>query len=88
MIITYSSQFVKDLRKLSQSQTKIKVEHLIRDLETVSSLGGIAHVKKISGFKGYYRIRFGNYRVGLKLTNQKIELLRCLHRKDLYKVFP
>lgn len=45
-------------------------------------------IKPIAGFKGYYRMRLGNYRMGFKKEEAAIIFMRVLHRKDLYKYFP
>lgn len=36
----------------------------------------------------YYRIRIGNYRLGLKQEQDTLTLLRFMHRKDIYTYFP
>ncbi|WP_079720471.1 type II toxin-antitoxin system RelE family toxin [Salegentibacter holothuriorum] len=46
-------------------------------------------IKKLKGFKDFYRIRIGDYRLGVKkLTDQEILLVRFLQRKEIYKYFP
>ncbi|WP_374754821.1 type II toxin-antitoxin system RelE family toxin [Dyadobacter psychrophilus] len=44
--------------------------------------------KKLKGFSNAYRIRIGDYRVGIFVENNIVELARIAHRKDIYKVFP
>ena len=46
--------------------------------------------QKLVGYQEYYRIRFGRYRVGLRIdtANKIIEFRRVLHRKDIYRQFP
>jgi len=36
----------------------------------------------------YYKIRFGVYRIGIKVVNDKVIFERALHRKDIYSYFP
>ena len=36
----------------------------------------------------YYRIRIGDYRIGIKGEGDVIVLMRVMHRKDIYRVFP
>jgi mRNA interferase RelE/StbE len=36
----------------------------------------------------YYRIRIGNYRLGLRYDSNSVTLLRFMHRKDIYTYFP
>ena len=47
---------------------------------------GIA--EKMTGYEDFYKIRFGDYRIGLNKTSTHIELIRVLHRKEIYKLFP
>jgi mRNA interferase RelE/StbE len=43
----------------------------------------------MEGFKNYYRIRMGDYRVGIELENSTtIRIIIVEHRKNIYKVFP
>ncbi len=39
--------------------------------------------------KGYrYRIRVSDYRVGIEVNGNEIEVMRVLHRKEFYRYFP
>jgi mRNA interferase RelE/StbE len=51
-------------------------------------LGEIIHVKKLKGSEDYYRIRIGNYRVGIILADDTVIFVRFLHRRDIYRYFP
>ncbi len=48
----------------------------------------------MSGHSDKYRIRLGNYRIGITIENNEsddFDILwfeRLLHRKDIYKYFP
>lgn len=57
-------------------------------MKQASSIFDLKDVKKIKGYDSYYRIRLGDYRLGVKHTEQGLEMLRFLHRKDIYKGFP
>jgi len=47
------------------------------------------HVKKIEGYKSYYRIKIGDNQLGMEaVSNKEVILLRFLHRKDIYRYFP
>jgi mRNA interferase RelE/StbE len=45
-------------------------------------------LRKLSGADDYYRIRVGEYRLGVVIQGDKVEFVRCLHRRDLYRFFP
>ena len=43
----------------------------------------------MEGFTDFYRIRIGDYRVGIELENDNsVTFLKLKHRKDIYKYFP
>ncbi|MBX6423476.1 type II toxin-antitoxin system RelE/ParE family toxin [Thermosulfurimonas sp. F29] len=45
-------------------------------------------MKKLKGYKDFYRIRIGDYRIGLQIKENKIIFVRFLHRKEIYRCFP
>lgn len=42
---------------------------------------------KNGGFRSYFKVRFGSYRIGLKVENGTVILERALHRKDIYRYY-
>ena len=54
----------------------------------LDSLTESGSIEKLKGFKIYYRVRFGVYRVGLRFENDTLTFERAVHRKDIYRVFP
>jgi mRNA interferase RelE/StbE len=36
----------------------------------------------------FYRVRIGDYRIGLELAGDELIFVRCLHRKEIYRYFP
>ena len=61
---------------------------MILKIEAAKSLDEIAGVKKMKGYSIAYRIRIGDYRIGLYKENDCVELARALKRNDISKVFP
>jgi mRNA-degrading endonuclease RelE of RelBE toxin-antitoxin system len=76
------------LKNISDTKLAIQLNTIIEDLENCKSLIEIKNLKKLKGKGNYYRIRIGNYRLGLKLEEETITLLRFLNRKDIYTYFP
>jgi mRNA interferase RelE/StbE len=88
MQVEFKESFVKDLSKANIT-TRNKVKSVIEQMELAESLNAIAHIKKLKGtVLHYYRIRVGDYRIGIKLENDKIIFVRFLHRKEMYRYFP
>ncbi|WP_218651862.1 type II toxin-antitoxin system RelE/ParE family toxin [Nostoc sp. C052] len=48
----------------------------------------ITNLKKLQGYENAYRIRVGDYRIGLIFDGEIVLFQRVLHRKDIYRYFP
>jgi mRNA-degrading endonuclease RelE of RelBE toxin-antitoxin system len=42
----------------------------------------------MKGATNRYRIRLGEYRLGIAVVDNNIELMRLLHRREFYRYFP
>lgn len=65
MRVEYLEKFSKDIDKISVKSVKLSVRRLILQIEAAESFASIPHVKKLTGFKSAYRIRVGDYRIGI-----------------------
>ena len=81
--VVYLDQVEEDLKKLDKSTIKkilVRIEtHLAADPKELG--------KPLKGdFQGYWRYRWGNYRVIYKISEQEILILilRIGHRKEVY----
>jgi len=57
-------------------------------MKTAESISDLRNIKKLQGFKLFYRIRIGDYRLGFAFEDGTIVLLHFLHRKEIYRFFP
>ena len=88
MEVEYRKKFLKELSKLSNEYAKTIEEFVFENLPNFSSLSDIGEVEKMTGYKNYFKIRFGNYRVGIKKENDCIIIETVKHRREIYKYFP
>lgn len=88
MILKIDQSFVKDTKKIKDKKLIAEILKCIEEIKTVDRLDEISGIKKLTGHKNYYRIRTGDYRIGIFLNQNEVELIRFLHRKDIYKFFP
>jgi len=89
MIVEFDKSFDKSLDKLKDKSVYPKIEKVISILEKTNSLIELASIKKLSGYKVYYRYRLGDYRIGIEqISKNTIRLIIIAHRKDVYDVFP
>lgn len=88
MNIQVNRVFLKELSKLPAKE-RFKVEKLLfEEVESYNSLAQIPNIKKLKGYRNFYKIRFGDYRAGLRFENNILVFERILHRKDIYKFYP
>ena len=87
MKVEINRHFVKDTSKLTP-ELRERIFNLIELLGNCTRLEQIPNIKKLTGYKNAYRIRIGDYRIGLYHIENSIELRRILHRKDMYDYFP
>jgi mRNA interferase RelE/StbE len=89
MKVEFDKSFDKSLEKIRDKSLFPKIERIINNLEKAKSIADIPNLKKLSGFKDYYRIRIGDYRLGIeKINNTTLRLIIIANRKDIYKLFP
>ena len=89
MKIRYTKRFSKDLDGIiHDADLKKRLLDVLEKLQQMDSLGDMSNVRKIQGYEEYFRIRIGDYRLGIKMTKDYIEMLRFLHRKEIYRKFP
>ena len=88
MIVVFLSKFSKDIDTINQKSVKANIEKVIKQVENAKVVDEIANVKKLKGHKSAYRVRIGDYRIGVFVEGSQVEFARVVHRKDIYKVFP
>ncbi len=81
--------FDRDVDKIKDKKILKKLRIFISAIEEAASIREILHIKKIEGYDSFYRIKIGDYRLGMEaLSDKDIVLIRFLHRKDIYRYFP
>lgn len=88
MKVEFSRTFEKDLEAIVDPKVLARFEVAIEELREAKELIVVRNLKKLTGKPGHYRIRVGDFRIGLKIIGVTAMLLRCLHRKDIYRYFP
>ncbi len=88
MELEFRDSFLKDVKRIKETRVKKKIAAVISDAQKATSLLDLINVKKLEGSNTYYRIRVGDYRVGIKLQDKTLIFMRCLNRKDIYRYFP
>lgn len=91
MVIEITKGFVKQAAKLS-SRTQLGLQNTIKEIQATNDLMTIAGAKKLKSNKRgsgkYYRIRLGDYRIGIELLGDTVRLITIGDRKEIYRNFP
>lgn len=89
MELEYRASFVRDLGRIRNADVRRRVHRAMEDLEAAASIADFPRAARVNSPAGrFYRIRIGNYRLGLALHDGACILVRCLHRRDIYRRFP
>jgi len=88
MKVLFEKTFGRDLKKVKNKHLLKQIKDVIEQVESVSSLNEVENLKKLQGFDSYYRIRTGDYRIGVEVIEGQIIFVCFLHRKDIYRYFP
>jgi mRNA interferase RelE/StbE len=91
MEVVIAKTFLKDLRS-KPKYVIASVEKLVSLLERSPNLeaSGVDYTKMEGQRKGehYYRIRIGDWRIGVEYIHPKMIIIRIIGRGDAYKHFP
>ncbi len=88
MKVSFKKVFFKDLKK-APKRVKfeiIKLADLFSETKKIKDLE--IDLKKLQGHKNYFRIRVGEWRIGLKITPSQCIFCRIKHRREIYRLFP
>lgn len=69
MTLEFRASFLKDLRSIRDRSILRRVRQAIAEIEAASSVLEIRNLKKLRIGGHYYRIRLGNYRLGLTIED-------------------
>ncbi len=85
----YLPSFLKDLKALKSTPEFASIKALVfEEIPAIPDFEDIRNLKKLKGAEDYYRIRIGDYRIGLRFDGKTVIFVRVLHRKDIYRYFP
>ncbi|HEY9814030.1 MAG TPA: type II toxin-antitoxin system RelE/ParE family toxin [Candidatus Sericytochromatia bacterium] len=87
--IEYTKRFLKELANLP-TEVQARVEPIIfNELESENPFQ-LGYLEKMKGYPDKYKIRVGDYRIGITVENDTQVLVceRIAHRREIYRIFP
>ncbi len=90
MKIVFESSFKRDLKKIKDRRILLKVKEILESFEKAKTLADLRDIdiRKMRIEGKYYRVRIGDYRIGIEQGEKQIIFVRILHRKEIYRYFP
>ena len=89
MRVLFTKSFAKDLRKHKKNQELLRqVQRIVENVEQAEAVSGISNLKQLKAEGRYFRIRIGDYRIGITIEDDQVTFVRVLHRKEIYRFFP
>ena len=90
MTTDFKKSFLKDIKKIKDKVLLAEIEQAILSVEDAATMQDIPRLKKLKGNKKgiYYRIKVGDYRIGVAIENETVTFAAFDDRKDIYKFFP
>ncbi|MCB1036442.1 MAG: type II toxin-antitoxin system RelE/ParE family toxin [Acidobacteria bacterium] len=88
MRTTFRKSFERDLKKIRDEALLRRIRDTIEEIEAASTLQDLSRFEWLSGTSGFGRIRIGDYRLGIALEGDGVDLVRFLHRREIYRFFP
>ncbi|PHM06513.1 type II toxin-antitoxin system RelE family toxin [Nostoc sp. 'Peltigera malacea cyanobiont' DB3992] len=87
--VEYTKRFLKELAALPV-EIQSRIEPMVfQELESENPFE-LGYLEKLKGYSDKYKIRVGDYRIGITLDQETKTLIcqRVAHRKDIYRIFP
>ena len=88
MKFEFERSFEKDFKKVKSKKLAQDILAIIDNVDNAETITNIKNIKKLKGFQNAYRIRTGNYRIGVVIESDTIYFTAFDHRKDIYMRFP
>lgn len=89
MQLKFDKSFLKSIEKVTDASLKQKITDTINHAESAKDLGEIKQLKKMKVYKSYYRIKIGDYRIGVEIEQPDVvTFIFVVHRKEIYRRFP
>ncbi|HEY9628878.1 MAG TPA: type II toxin-antitoxin system RelE/ParE family toxin [Coleofasciculaceae cyanobacterium] len=88
MKVEFRKSFEKDLRKLRDASLLQRIKAAIEEVESAESLETVSNLSKLKAEGNHYRIKIGDYRIGIAVQSNSVDFIRVLHRKEIYRYFP
>ena len=88
MNVAFEASFARDLKRIRDRQLLQRLQQTIEAIKATPDVTAMPDLVKMQGYDTFYRVRLGDYRVGIEIVSNTVTFVRFLHRRDVYRYFP
>lgn len=88
MVVDFSTKFHKTLRTIRDASLRERIAQAVHHVQIATTLYEIPNLKKLAGHSTAWRIRVGDYRIGLHIEAGIVNFSSIDHRSNFYDHFP
>jgi len=88
MQVDFTKHFAKQLDTLRDEVLREKLRDAVNAVMAATTEREIPQLKKLKGHHSAFRMRIGDYRIGLFIEDNSAIFALFEHRKDIYNRFP
>ena len=88
MKLRVDARFDRDLKRIRNADLLRRVDRVIVDIERASAISEIPRIERLTARGNFFRVRVGDYRVGIEVDGDVVTLIRFGHRREIYRRFP
>lgn len=88
MNVYFSKRFEKQLDGIRDDELKRLIANAVKSVMEAKTVSDIPNIKNLKPHKKAYRIRIGDYRIGLFILGANAGFMDFDHRGKIYKRFP
>jgi mRNA interferase RelE/StbE len=88
MQVDFTKHFSKQIDNLHDNELRSRLRMIVGMVINAATIDDIPKLKKLKGHATAYRVRLGNYRIGIFIENDMALFAAFEHRKDIYRKFP
>ncbi|MDX1919834.1 MAG: hypothetical protein SFU25_03760 [Candidatus Caenarcaniphilales bacterium] len=88
MKLLIKDSFQKELKKYKSGKLLKQVGEILEKIKLCKHIWDVGDVKLMQGTKDFFRIRVGNFRIGIKIQDETVFVIKFAIRGNFYKNFP
>jgi mRNA interferase RelE/StbE len=86
--VSFEASFARDLKGIRDKALLKRIEQVIAEVKTATALSEVKHLSKMRGYATLYRLRLGDYRIGIEVIEDEVIFVKCRAASCLSATMP